>query len=95
MSTRKAHMANPAARLSDVNACPMTGHGPNPTVTGSPDVLINSLPALRVGDSSACGDTVAVGSATVFINGQPLAYLGSATAHGGVIITGSGDVLTG
>jgi uncharacterized Zn-binding protein involved in type VI secretion len=73
----------------------MTGHGPNPTVTGSPDVLINSLPALRVGDASACGDTVAVGSATVFINGQPLAYLGSATAHGGVIITGSGDVVTG
>jgi uncharacterized Zn-binding protein involved in type VI secretion len=88
-------MANPAARLSDTNACPLSDHGPNPTVTGSSDVLINSLPALRVGDSSACGDTVAVGSATVMVNGQPLAYLGSTTAHGGVIITGSGDVIVG
>ncbi|MDR6235191.1 putative Zn-binding protein involved in type VI secretion [Pseudomonas psychrotolerans] len=85
----------PAARLSDTDACPLTGHGPNPIASGSPDVLINGLPAARVGDSTACGDVIVQGSATVFVNGQPLALLGSATAHGGVIISGSGDVLVG
>jgi uncharacterized Zn-binding protein involved in type VI secretion len=88
-------MAKPAARLSDKDACPKTGHGVNPTVTGSPNVLINGLPALRVGDSSACGDSVTQGISNILVNGQPIAFLGSATAHGGVIITGSGDVVVG
>lgn len=88
-------MAKPAARLSDKNACPKTGHGVNPTVTGSPNVLINGLPALRVGDSSACGDSVTQGISNILVNGQPIAFLGSATAHGGVIISGSGDVVVG
>jgi uncharacterized Zn-binding protein involved in type VI secretion len=88
-------MAKPAARKSDQNACPLTGHGVNPTVTGSPDVLINGLPALRVGDSTACGDTVTQGIGNILVNGKPIAFLGSATAHGGIIITGSGDVLVG
>lgn len=88
-------MSKPAARLSDKNDCPKTGHGVNPTVTGSPDVLINGLAALRVGDSTACGDTVTQGIGNILVNGKPIAFLGSATAHGGVIITGSGDVLVG
>ncbi|AWQ82303.1 PAAR motif family protein [Pseudomonas aeruginosa] len=88
-------MSKPAARLGDTNACPLPGHGSNPTVSGSPDVLINGLPALRVGDSSACGDAVAEGIGCILVNGQPIAFLGSATAHGGVIVSGSGDVLVG
>ncbi|WP_165665433.1 PAAR domain-containing protein [Metapseudomonas otitidis] len=88
-------MSKPAARLSDQNACPIPTHGVNPTITGSPDVIINGLPALRVGDASACGDAVAAGIPTILVNGQPIAFLGSPTAHGGVIITGSGDVLVG
>ncbi len=88
-------MAKPASRLSDLNACPRPGHGTNPTTSGSPDVLINNLPALRVGDSTACGDTVTEGIANILVNGKPIAFLGSATAHGGIIITGSGDVLVG
>ncbi|MGM3389575.1 PAAR domain-containing protein [Stutzerimonas stutzeri] len=88
-------MAKPAARLTDLNACPKTGHGTNATTSGSPDVLINGLPTLRVGDSTACGDAVAEGISSILINGQPIAFLDSATAHGGVIITGSGDVLVG
>lgn len=88
-------MAKPASRLGDLNACPLPGHGTNPTTGGSPDVLINNLPALRVGDSTACGDTVTEGIATILINGKPIAFQGSATAHGGIIITGSGDVLVG
>lgn len=88
-------MAHPAGRLSDLDACPRSGHGNNPTTSGSANVLINGLPALRVGDSTACGDAVTQGICSILINGQPVAHLGSATAHGGVIITGSGDVLVG
>ncbi|WP_313224912.1 PAAR domain-containing protein [Stutzerimonas nitrititolerans] len=40
-------MAKPAARLSDLNTCPKTGHGTNPATSGSSDVLINNLPTLR------------------------------------------------
>jgi uncharacterized Zn-binding protein involved in type VI secretion len=88
-------MAKPAARLSDLNACPRSGHGTNPANSGSPNVLINNLPALRVGDSTACGDAVTQGIANILVNGKPIAFQGSATAHGGIIITGSGDVLVG
>lgn len=45
-------MAKPAARLSDLNACPITGHGTNPGNSGSGDVNINGMPVLRVGDTS-------------------------------------------
>lgn len=88
-------MAKPAGRLSDLDACPLPGHGSNPTTTGSANVLINGLPALRVGDSTACGDAVTQGIGSILVNGMPIAHLGSTTAHGGVIITGSGDVSVG
>lgn len=88
-------MAKPAGRLSDLNACPLPGHGSNPTTSGSPNVLINGLPALRVGDNTACGDSVTQGIDSILVNGMPIAHLGSTTAHGGVIVTGSGDVLVG
>jgi uncharacterized Zn-binding protein involved in type VI secretion len=88
-------MSKPAARQTDIDACPLPGHGSNPTVTGSPDVLINGLPALRVGDSSACGDVVVEGMTSILVNGRPLAFQVSTTTHGGVIISGSGDVLIG
>ena len=84
-------------------ACPHPVTGP--AVTGSPDVIINGKPALRVGDngvhSTCCGantwQTVA-GSATVFINGRPAVRLGDATQHcggAGKTIEGSPDVLIG
>lgn len=88
-------MSKPAARQSDQDACPLPGHAVNPTVTGSPDVLINGLPTLRIGDNSACGDTVAEGMSSILVNGLPIAFLGSSTSHGGSIITGSGDVVVG
>lgn len=88
-------MAKPAARLSDLNACPVTGHGTNASTAGSPNVNINGMPVLRVGDATACGDAVSEGIGNILINGQPIAFLGSATAHGGIIITGSGDVFVG
>jgi uncharacterized Zn-binding protein involved in type VI secretion len=88
-------MAKPAARITDLNTCPITGHGTNPSTSGSPNVNINGLPVLRVGDTTACGDVVTEGISNILINGKPIAFLGSATAHGGMIITGSGDVFVG
>lgn len=89
-------MSKPAARLSDPTSCPHTGHGTNPIVQGSPDVLFDGLPAARMNDKSACDSPlVSELSSTVFINGQPAATVGSKGAHGNVVIGGSGTVIIG
>ena len=86
----------PAARVTDPTACPVPGHGVNPIVDGSPNVLFDGLPAARQGDTSACGGAIVSAIAsTVLINGQPAATLGSVGAHGNVIIGGSGTILIG
>lgn len=86
----------PAARQTDPASCPLPGHGTNPIVAGSPNVLFDGLPAARQSDVSACGSPIASAVAsTVFINGLPAATLGSVGAHGNVIIGGSGTVLIG
>lgn len=92
-----------AARLSDLHTCPMSD-GPKPHVGGPilppccPTVLIEFLPAARVGDLAACAgppDTIALGSTTVLIGGQFAARQGDLTAHGGVITLGCPTVLIG
>ncbi|RTG97853.1 hypothetical protein CSW25_05850 [Thermus scotoductus] len=45
----------PAARVGDLHACPITGHGITPIVSGSAKVLIAGAPAARAGDTTACG----------------------------------------
>ena len=86
----------PAARVSDPTACPIPGHGPNPIVAGSPDVLFDSLPAARMGDPTGCGSTLAsAGIPTVLINGKPATVLGTVGSHGNPVIAGSGTVLIG
>lgn len=86
----------PAARQTDPVSCPLPGHGTNPIVTGSPDVLFNHLPAARLGDAAACGQVISGAfSSTVLINGKPASTLGSTTNHGGVIVGGSGDIIIG
>ncbi|HGV0170053.1 TPA: PAAR domain-containing protein, partial [Pseudomonas aeruginosa] len=45
----------PAARATDPTACSLPGHGTNPIVQGSLDVIFDGLPAARQGDASACG----------------------------------------
>jgi uncharacterized Zn-binding protein involved in type VI secretion len=81
-----------------------TAHGcfpPSPSITGSPDVLIDGIPALRQGDAHAphaCPNTpphpraVSGGSPTVFVNGRPLARVGDAIGCGGSVGAGSGTV---
>ena len=81
------------SRVGDAHACPKTGHSVNAVTSGSPDVIINGVPAARVGDTTACGSMITAGSSTVFINGKPAAFMGSATSHGGIIINGSPNVL--
>lgn len=77
-----------------------------PAILGSPDVLVNSKPALRKTDlgihAACCGANMwqaDAGSGTVFINGKEAFRQGDATKHcgsfSGQLIEGSTDVLTG
>ena len=94
-----------AARLTDDANCPSDSHGniccphnvTGPAIDGSPDVNINGLKALRLGDpgihGACCGSNTWVcsqGSLTVFINGKPAVRLGDKTTHCG----GTGKIIT-
>jgi uncharacterized Zn-binding protein involved in type VI secretion len=96
-------MGMPAARVTDMHACPMltvlVPHVGGPILPpGGIPVLIGSLPAARVTDMATCvgpPDVIILGSFTVLIRGLPAARLGDPTAHGGVIILGMPTVLIG
>jgi len=92
-----------AARVSDMHTCPMF-NGPVPHVggpimpPGDPTVLIEGMPAARVGDMAVCTgppDSIVMGSTSVVIGGMPAARMGDSTAHGGIIVLGAGTVLIG
>ncbi|HEX7433858.1 MAG TPA: PAAR domain-containing protein [Anaerolineaceae bacterium] len=93
----------PAARLTDMHACPMfTGPVPHvggPIVgPGAPTVLIGGLPAATMGDSCVCvgpPDSIIMGSMTVLIGGKPAARMGDPTSHGGTIVIGFPTVIIG
>ena len=84
-------------------ACPHPVVGP--AVMGSPNVLVNNLPALRVGDKgihiACCGKNdweAAIGSFTVLINNKQAHRMGDMDLHcGGIgfMINGSVNVITG
>lgn len=57
----------PVARLGDLHACPIHGHGVTPIGPGSPTVMTDDLPTLRVGDTAGCGATIIMGSPTVLV----------------------------
>jgi len=96
-------MGQPAARLTDMHACPMVTvlvpHVGGPIIgPGCPTVLIGKLPAAVVGDQCVCvgpPDAIVKGSATVMIGKKPAARLGDSTSHGGTIILGFPQVLIG
>ena len=92
-----------AARVGDMHTCPMTT-GTTPHVggpilpAGEPTVLIEGMPAARVGDNALCTgppDSIIIGSSTVIIGGKPAARMGDSTAHGGSITLGSMTVMIG
>ena len=96
-------MGQPAARASDMHACPMvTGiipHVGGPILPpGCPTVLIGGLPAARATDMATCvgpPDVLLPLCPTVLIGGLPAARMGDSTAHGGVIVLGCFTVLIG
>ena len=96
----------PQSRVGDTSKVPADAHGcpacPHPAVgpaiCGSPNVNVNSRPALRVGDTgvhaACCGPniwTAAAGSGSVFINGIAAHRLNDADTHCG----GSGKLIDG
>ena len=86
----------PAARVTDPTACPLPGHGTNPIVSGSPDVLFDNLQAARLTDKTACSSGIAGGvSSTVIINGLNAALQGSVGDHGNSVVAGSPTVIIG
>jgi uncharacterized Zn-binding protein involved in type VI secretion len=91
---------------TDAHGCPSCPHGAEgPAIAGSPNVLTNTMPSLRVGDNGVhtpcCGANTWVaqaGSGTVFINNKQAHRLGDADQHcGGVgqLIEGSNNVMVG
>ena len=91
---------------ADAHGCPACPHpATGPAIQGSPDVLVNGRPALRVGDkglhAACCGSnmwTAAAGSGTVLINNKAAHRQGDSDQHcggSGKLIEGSPDVLVG
>ncbi|MBI3899944.1 MAG: PAAR domain-containing protein [Gammaproteobacteria bacterium] len=93
--------AQPAARVGDID----TGHDTQPPTaitTGSPDVLINGLPAARFDDeleSHGCipdePRRIIEGAGSVLINGKPAARVTDAVDCGGTLDVGSKNVSIG
>ena len=100
-------------RLGDLSQAPADAHGclacphpvTGPAIQGSPNVLVNGRPALRLFDTgihaACCGPnmwTAVMGSTTVLINKLPAHRMGDMDLHcGGVgkLIEGSPDVIVG
>lgn len=92
-----------AARVADNHTCPACNpdgspHAGGPILTGETSVLIDLMPAARVGDTATCtgpADSIVAGSASCLIGHRRAARVGDATAHGGVIAAGCSSVLIG
>jgi len=94
----------PAARVTDMHACPKVEPGPVPHVggpilpAGEPTVLIGYMPAAREGDMAVCvgpPDVIQKGEGSVLIGYKPAARLGDMMQHGGVIVLGCPTVMIG
>ena len=103
----------PVCRFGDKARCPRDSHGKKccshgvsgPATSGSPDVIVNGRPVVRIGDSGVhrrcCGPNTwraTGGSSCVLVNGIPAVRLGDSTKHcggKGTMIEASGDVIVG
>ena len=86
-----------------------TGHPhcypPTPASSGSPNVFINGIPAIRLSDPwvthGACpvhrphSGSSSSGSSTVFCNGKPLCRVGDSISCGDAMAEGSPNVFAG
>ena len=100
-------------RLGDYSFVPLDKHGcpgcphpcTGPAICGSPDVLVNGMPAIRVSDPgvhAACCNgntwTASKGSSNVFVNNLKAHRRGDKDDHcggSGYMIQGSMNVITG
>ena len=91
---------------ADAHGCPACPHpAVGPAIAGSPDVMVNKRPALRVDDpgihAACCGPntwTATQGAPSVFINGKAAHRLNDAQRHcGGIgkLIEASTNVMVG
>lgn len=85
----------PSARLGDMHACPVPGHGITPIASASENISINAMGAARVGDVCGCGAVITTGFPSILLNGRPMAHTGSLTSHGGTLVTGSDNTFGG
>lgn len=93
-----------ATRLGDNTA----GHGwsPTPSIKGSPDVFVNSLASIRIGDDYAVHSmpyppvaphklNSAQGSTTVYANGLAMTRVGDVLSCTDTVAFGSSNVFIG
>jgi uncharacterized Zn-binding protein involved in type VI secretion len=92
---------------ADAHGCPGCPHpAVGPAILGCPTVLINNMPALRIGDqgvhAACCGPNLwraTGGSSTVIIGGSAAHRMRDRTMHcgcsPGMLIEGSPDVMIG
>jgi len=94
----------PAARITDMQTCPMVGPGPvphvgGPIIKGLPTVITGKMPQARVTDIAICAvpipNPIVKGSMTVLVGSLPAARLGDTMAHGGTIVSGFPTVIIG
>ncbi len=58
----------PVARMFDLHACPIHGHGVTPIITGSLNTATDGRPNARMGDIAGCGAVIVTGSLNVSDN---------------------------
>ena len=66
-ASKRVNEGSPTARVGDLHACPLPGHGVNPIVTGSASVICEGAPVARIGDTTACGAKIVSGAAKTII----------------------------
>src|SRR5262245_30654513 len=99
-------MFGPAARVGDFHLCPMQTpavvpipHVGGPVLPpGTPNVMIEGMPAACVGDMMICvgpPDIFVMGSTGVFVGGRPAVRVGDMTAHLGSVVMGAMTVMIG
>lgn len=102
----QCRVGDKAFNPADAHGCPACPHPvQGPGVSGSPNIIVNGMQALRIGDpgvhAACCGPNqwkVASGSGSVFFNDIPAARIGDSTAHcggSGKLVQGSTNLIVG
>lgn len=94
----------PITRIGDLSSGDPCGAPSHPPIVGSPNVFVEKIPAVRVGDqyadhacpaSSSHSSSASSGSSTVFVNGKPVHRIGDSVSCGSTSSKGAGTVSAG